>query len=85
MANKSRIGVIDPRTEEWWSTTAYVVEAKNHLLQMRQFAYDGRRWFYQPDNRSRFQEVNPRDLPEAVVAVMASFTGISAEKLRERD
>jgi hypothetical protein len=85
MASKSRIGTIDHRSKECGSTTAYVVEAKNHLLQMRKFAYDGRRWFYQPDNRSRFPEVNPSDLPQGVIAVMASYTGISAEALRERD
>lgn len=45
------------------STTGVVIEGSNVLNQMRQFAFDGRRYFYQKDNRAPFVEVNPRDIP----------------------
>ncbi len=77
MAQKVRIGTTVG------STTAYVVEAQNHLLQKRQFAFDGVFWFYQPDSRSPFQKVNTMDVPDNAVKIMAAHTGFSEDKLRE--
>lgn len=85
MAEKVRIGTIDPQTKEKGSTSAYVINAKNHLLQIRQFAFDGRYWFYQPDSKSRFQKVNPMDLPENAVTIMADLTGFSTNLLISLD
>lgn len=77
---KVRIGYKDQ--DGTGSTTATVITAKNHLLQIRQFAFDGRRWFYQPDTRSSFQVVNSRDVPETAVQLMANETGRTIEQLR---
>jgi hypothetical protein len=79
---QQRIAAIDPQTREKFSTSAYVVEAGNHLNQKRQFAFDGRYWFYQPSNRDRFQRVSPRDLPANAVSIMANYTGITEDVLR---
>jgi hypothetical protein len=79
MATKQRIVVKDGDTS---STAAYVVTGQNHLLQKRQFAFDGRKWFYQPDNRSKFQPVNAMDVPENVVNLMHAETGITVDVLR---
>lgn len=81
MASKTRILTIDPKSKEKTGTSAYVVTGQNHLLQKRQFAFDGRDWFYQPTTRSPFQKVNPMDLPENVVETMVAHTGLSREAL----
>lgn len=78
-----RIMTQDAQTKEKGSTTAYLVEGQNHLLQTRQFAWDGQRWFYAPDNRSSFRQVNPRDIPANVVEKMAALTGYTEEHLRQ--
>ena len=64
------------------STTAYVVWGQNHLLQRRQFAWDGRQWYYQPTTRSPFQPVNGMDVPDNVVQTMAAKTGRDVSQLR---
>lgn len=66
------------------SWTGYVCWSHNHLLQRRQFAFDGRLWFYQPDNRSKFRRVNPSDMPEAVWSDMANHLGITVDDLKQR-
>lgn len=63
------------------ATGAYVVWGLNHLLQSRQFAFDGRYWFYQPTTSSKFQKVNSRDLPDNVVVGMMNLTNKSREEL----
>lgn len=51
---------------EGGSTTAYVIWGQNHLLQKRQFAWDGVIWYYQPTTRSNFMVVNEQDVPLSV-------------------
>lgn len=85
MAKMVRIVTRDPQSKEKGSINAYVVEAQNHLLQTRQFAWDGRDWFYQPDTRSPFQKVNPIDLPKNAVQIMAAYTGKTEAFLRGED
>lgn len=51
---KTRILIQDRRTKEKTGTSAYVVWGQNHLMQRRQFAFDGRHWYYQPTTRSPF-------------------------------
>ena len=70
MGKMSKIGVRDPQTKERGQVTAYVVWGQNHLLQKRQFAWDGRYWYYQPTTRDPFQKVNGMDLPDNVLAAM---------------
>jgi hypothetical protein len=81
-SSKVRILTRDEQTKEKSNISAYVVWGFNYINQRRQFAYDGRYWFYQPDNRSAFMRVNPRDLPQNVVDTMARETGINEETLR---
>jgi hypothetical protein len=81
--SKVRIGYTDQDGNG--STTATVITAKNHLLQIRQFAFDGRRWFYQPDTTGRFRQVNPREVPKIAVLLMAEQTGRTVEQLRNPD
>lgn len=80
MASRQRIGTI--KDKERGSVSAYVVEAQNHLLQTRNFAYDGRFWFYQPTSRGPFQQVNTADVPDNAVRIMAAYTGFSEASLR---
>ena len=63
------------------STTGYVIWAHNHLNQRRQFAFDGRYWFYQPTTRSSFIKVNPRDLPKNAVSAMSDHAGMDMSAL----
>lgn len=81
MASKIRILTQDTQSKEKTGMIAYVVTGQNHLLQKRQFAFDGRDWFYQPTTRSPFQKVNPNDLPENVVEAMMAHTGFDRETL----
>lgn len=83
MSNKVRIGVAsgDKHYTVDSSTTAYVVWGQNHLLQKRQFAFDGQRWFYQPDTRTMFIQVNPMDVPENVLSIMSAEHNFSREQL----
>ena len=85
MAERVRIGTIDPRTKEVGSTTAYLIEARNHLLQTRRFAFDGRYWYYQPTSTSRFQMVNVLDLPDNAVDTMSAHTGIPKDHLNYKE
>ena len=82
-APKIRFMTIDPATKETGSTTGYVVWSSNHLNQKRQFAFDGRFWYYQPTTRSNFQKVGKGDLPGVAVDAMANHTGIDKAKLLE--
>jgi hypothetical protein len=65
------------------TTSTWVVWALNHLNQKRQFAFDGRVWYYQPTTSSLFQRVNSMDLPEAVWHVMSAHTGKLVSELKE--
>lgn len=64
------------------SITAHVVLGLNYLNQKRNFAYDGRQWYYQPTKRSVFQPASAPDVPLPVVRLMAEKTGRSVEDLR---
>jgi hypothetical protein len=64
------------------STTAYLVWGQNHLLQKRQFAYDGVKWYYQPSVREKFIQVNTMDVPENVIRGMSIVTGFPKERLQ---
>jgi hypothetical protein len=77
MTMKTRIGTLDG------STSATVIEAFNHLMQRRQFAWDGRYWFYQPSSREKFRKVNPMDVPDNAVNRMAEATKLTPERLRD--
>ncbi len=71
---------------EGGSTTAWVVWGQNHLLQRRQFAFDGRIWFYQHKHGTKatpFEVVNSREVPANVVSLMAAESGLSEEQLRQ--
>lgn len=67
------------------TTSAYVVTGLNHILQKRQFAWDCRYWYYMPDSRSKYQKVNPMDVPDNVVNLMSDHSGYSVEALRAVD
>ena len=78
MDNRTRFATEDG------STTGYVVWAQNHLLQRRQFAYDGRYWYYQPTARHKFQRIgNVEDIPANVFPIMADESGYTIEVLQE--
>jgi hypothetical protein len=48
------------------STTGLVVWGHNHLMQRRQFAFDGQRYFYQSNPSKLFIIVSKSDLPQGV-------------------
>ncbi len=63
MPQKTRIRFKDTDGETT-VTSAWVVNAANHINQTRQFATDGVRYFYQPNSSSLFRIVNEQDLPD---------------------
>ncbi len=69
---RTRIGITD--RDGKGSTTAWVVWGYNHLNQRRQFAYDGRTWYYQPTTRENFIPA-AGDIPQNVLGNMASEHG----------
>lgn len=52
------------------STTGWVVWAQNRLLQHRQFATDGVKFFYQPTKRSPFIPVTESELPQGAAEAL---------------
>lgn len=54
------------------STSAWVVNAKNHLLQIRQFATDGVRFFYQPKKQDPFIIVSETEMPTIAKELLES-------------
>jgi hypothetical protein len=52
------------------STSGWVVWAHNRLLQRRQFATDGVRFFYQPAKDGLFIIVSESDLPDGARAAL---------------
>lgn len=81
MAKKVRIGVVDQASKVRSSIGAWVIWGHNYLHQRRQFAYDGRYWFYQPTIRSAFQEIGAEWIPPAVVEAMAHHIGLAVGAL----
>jgi len=69
MAEKVRIQVTDEK--ERWSTSAWVIWGSNHIMQRRQFGFDGVQWFYQPTTREAFIKVAENLVPIRVKENMA--------------
>jgi hypothetical protein len=79
MAQK-RIGVED--RDGRGSCTAWVVWGFNRLMQKRQFAFEGRKWYYQPKSEAWFIPVTATEVPLPVVGAMATESGLTVDYLR---
>ena len=61
---RQRIGIKD--RDEKSSCLCYVSDFHNYLNQTRRIAFDGVKWFYQPNTRSSFIPVSESDVPKDV-------------------
>jgi len=61
---RTRIGIED--RDGKGSTSAYVGWFFNALMQRRQIAFDGVKWFVQADTRSPFKPVSEEEVPAEV-------------------
>jgi tagatose-1,6-bisphosphate aldolase non-catalytic subunit AgaZ/GatZ len=87
-ATKQQIMLHGATNTDSTATNAYVRNGNNRLNQLRQFAYDGRYWYYQPGSAAtgeKFRKVDAMDIPEPVINDMANYIGTIPEKLKERD
>jgi hypothetical protein len=64
------------------SVTGEVITGYNFLNQMREFAFDGVRWFYQPKKEAAFIEVSGSEVPDNVIQSMMRITGRDEQSLR---
>jgi hypothetical protein len=79
MAKQRIIAKVD---DDLRSFLATVIDGPNRLLQKRQFAFDGRKWFYQHKKGQPFTPVPATEIPDPVLQTMSAETGRTIEQLR---